>query len=174
MSRQLTPPPTGHYPLHRRIADAAWTRRRQPAYPVIVETVTGTATQINHLIKNPNTLQHDNLRLLSDTDMRWSVRVRRIDRAHPTPTPARRRLHALKPAARATALTLIAIAALYGTGALIWHLWGHEITAAVRLILIGAGTVVAALALLTVGSWWTRHGRNGCPGLHCTGCKGGH
>lgn len=181
MPHQINAAPTkvrDRYPIRQRIADAAWTRRQRTAYPIIIETVTGTKAQIGRLITNPNTIGYDSLHQVSMRGSRWSVRVRRIDRAHPIPSPARRRWQATLPARkRAARYTLIVVptaGALIAAGNIAWQAWGDDITAGVRILFGSAAIIATAAILAALGSWWNAHGRNGCPGLHCRGCKGGH
>lgn len=177
MNRQLPGPATGRYPITARLRDAVWTRtHRRRAYPLAASVVTGSRTEIDNLCANPNTIRHTRPVEINPDLGIWRVQVTVIDRAHPIPSPlarARRRTWiAARPAAKIGGIIAAVLATLIGTGTLAWHLWGDQITAAARLLLIGG--IIAAAAVTAVVSWWETHGRNGCPGLHCAGCKGGH
>jgi hypothetical protein len=168
MTRHPLPAPPDDRPNFRtRLVDGIWVRlARHDAYPIRNYTVTCTPTEFANLRTNPNTLHYHNPIRLDDG--RWRVQVTSIDRAHPIPTPLRRRWNNVRPAVRqATAIAAI-IATLFAAGAVAFHLWADVIAHALTLI---AGAAVTALVVL---SWWNSHGRNGCTGLHCAGCKGGH
>jgi hypothetical protein len=178
VSRQLTAPPGSRATILERLTAFAWQRLHPtPQYPIVRRIVTGTADDVYNLCRrNPDVHRHN--RPVQLADGQWRVTVMITDREHPTPGTLARARHrtwvAIRPTVKVGGITLAVIAALYTAGFLIWYVWGAAITAAVQAILVGVGAVIAVAALITVGSWWTSHGRNGCPGLHCTGCGGSH
>lgn len=136
-------------------------------HPVRSTTVTGSHAHLANLARNPNT------RAMTEPVQRpdgtWQAQIRYIDRTQRVLTreEARRRQRVRK-AARIAAAVAAVLVGTFGTGWMAWTLWGDSITAALKL----AATCAAVTALIALGFWWTNHGSNGCPGLHCKGCKG--
>jgi hypothetical protein len=137
-------------------------------HPLRQTVARGNLTYLSNVARNPNTYSISKLTQVDPTT--WEAEFWVVDptRRILTPTEIRQRQTRRK-LITVTAATVGGIVGLFTAGWLTWMLWGDNVTAAARLLAAGAGVV----ALIALGFWWTNHGRNACPGLHCKGC-GGH
>lgn len=153
-----------------RTGSTPWTRfgvrraRVVSANPVRTEPVIGTADQIARLVNNPHVVIVSYPVRLADG--RWKVVVTWTDRA----VDVRQSRYIVTGGRRAALTATVTVGTLvltYTAARVVWWLCADQIVAGLKAALTGGVAVVLIAALC---GWWLRHGRNGCPGLHCPGC----
>ena len=173
MPRALPSPAPPRTPVRPRWP---WPRTRVvAAHPVRTDTVVAAVDEALKLWENPNVRILHARRISPD---QTKMVIRYTDRTVSALPPRRAPIRIVidEDAARTARTFLVNTAKIVGlwtSAALmvaavavgVWHFWGDEITAAVKVLI-----VVAAVAGLA-GIVWLLSAKAGiCPGLHCPGC----